>query len=409
MSKDEAKKEAESSLKYDYGHIMNTYSPAPIELESGEGPYVWDVEGERYLDFVAGIAVMNLGHSHPKVTEAVKEQAARLVHVSNLYRIPRQAVTAELICDSSFGVKCFFANSGAEAIEAAIKLARRFGINEKGEDAIEIITADGSFHGRTMGAMAATAQTKIQKGFGPLTPGFNYVPYGDLQSLEEAITENTAAIILEPIQGEGGVIIPPDYYLAGVREIANCENLLMITDEIQTGMGRTGTLFAYEESGVEPDAMVLAKGLAGGFPMGALVVGKKCADLFSPGDHASTFGGNPLASAAAEAVITTTLEEGVLENCAGVGDYFTKELGRLAGKFDFVKEVRGKGLLIGMELELKQEGGAGAIVDEMREKKKILINLVQNRVLRFTPPLVIDKSHVDEVVTALDDVLSRIV
>ncbi|MBN1572638.1 MAG: aspartate aminotransferase family protein [Deltaproteobacteria bacterium] len=407
MLKDEAKRNSESSLKYDYGHLMNTYSPAPIEMERGEGPYLWDVEGERYLDFVAGIAVMNLGHSHPKVVEAVKEQAERLVHVSNLYRIPRQAVVADLICDSSFGAKCFFANSGAEAIEAAIKLARRFGIREKGEDAIEIITADGSFHGRTMGAMAATAQTKIQKGFGPMTPGFNYVPYGNLQALEEAITENSAAVILEPIQGEGGVVVPPDYYLAGVREITNCENILMILDEIQTGMGRTGTLFAYEAFGIEPDAMVLAKGLAGGFPMGALVVGKKGADLFSPGDHASTFGGNPFVSAAAEAVITTTLEERILENCREVGDYFMKKLGGLADKFDFVKEVRGKGLLIGMELELADKETAVAIVDEMREKK-ILINLVQGRVLRFTPPLIIEKSHVDEVVTALDDVLSKI-
>ncbi len=407
MSKDEAEKRAESSLKYDYGHLMNTYSPALIELERGEGPYLWDVEGERYLDFVAGIAVMNLGHSHPKVVKAVKEQAERLVHVSNLYRIPRQAVVADLICDSSFGAKCFFANSGAEAIEAAIKLARKFGIREKGEDTIEIITADGSFHGRTMGAMAATAQTKIQKGFGPLTPGFNYVPYGDLQALEEAITENTAAVILEPIQGEGGVVVPSDYYLAGVREIANCENVLMILDEIQTGMGRTGTLFAYEAAGIKPDAMVLAKGLAGGFPMGALVVGKKASDIFSPGDHASTFGGNPFVSAAAEAVITTTMEEGILENCTDVGTYFIKELERLAKKFDFVKEVRGKGLLIGMELQLKEEETAAAIVDEMRDKK-ILINLIQNRVLRFTPPLVIDIGHVDEVVSALDDVFSKI-
>lgn len=395
------------NLKYDYSHIMNTYSPAPIEMEMGKGPYLWDVEGERYLDFVAGIAVMNLGHSHPKVVEAVVEQARRLVHVSNLFHIPRQAVIAELICDLSFGERCFFANSGAEAIEAAIKLARRFGLTKKGADAIEIITADGSFHGRTIGAMTATAQTKIQKGFGPLTPGFNYVPFGDLQALEEAITENTAAVILEPIQGEGGVIVPPDYYLAGVREITNSENILMILDEIQTGMGRTGTLFAYEESGVQPDAMVLAKGLAGGFPMGALVVGKKVADLFSPGDHASTFGGNPFVSAAAEAVITTTMEEGILENCSKMGSYFMEELKGLADKFDFINDVRGKGLIIGMELELEAEDGAKAVVDEMREKK-ILINLIQNRLLRFTPPLIIESSHVDEVVAALDDVFSKI-
>jgi acetylornithine/N-succinyldiaminopimelate aminotransferase len=396
------------NLKYDYHNIMNTYSPTPIELERGEGPYLWDVEGDKYLDFVAGIAVMNLGHSHPKVVEAVKEQAEKLVHVSNLYYIPKQAVIAELICDTSFGEKCFFANSGAEAIEAAIKLARKFGLTKKGEDAIEIITADGSFHGRTMGAMAATAQTKIQKGFGPLTPGFHYVPYGDLQAVEEAVTENTAAIILEPIQGENGIIVPPEYYLPGVREIANTENILLILDEIQTGMGRTGTLFAYEDSGIEPDVMVLAKGLAGGFPMGALVVGKKAADVFTPGDHASTFGGNPFVSAAAAAVITTTLEEGILDNCKKVGEYFIEQLKGLQKKFDFIKEVRGKGLMIGMELDLKTVKDAKLIVDEMR-LEKILINLVQNRILRFTPPLIINKYHVDEVITSLDDVFSKIV
>jgi acetylornithine/N-succinyldiaminopimelate aminotransferase len=396
------------NLKYDYHNIMNTYSPTPIELERGEGPYLWDVEGDKYLDFVAGIAVMNLGHSHPKVVEAVKEQAEKLVHVSNLYYIPKQAVIAELICDTSFGEKCFFANSGAEAIEAAIKLARKFGLTKKGEDAIEIITADGSFHGRTMGAMAATAQTKIQKGFGPLTPGFHYVPYGDLQAVEEAVTENTAAIILEPIQGENGIIVPPEYYLPGVREIANTENILLILDEIQTGMGRTGTLFAYEDSGIEPDVMVLAKGLAGGFPMGALVVGKKAADVFTPGDHASTFGGNPFVSAAAAAVITTTLEEGILDNCKKVGEYFIEQLKGLQKKFDFIKEVRGKGLMIGMELDLKTVKDAKLIIDEMR-LEKILINLVQNRILRFTPPLIISKYHVDEVITSLDDVFSKIV
>ncbi len=396
------------NLKYDYHNIMNTYSPISIELERGEGPYLWDVEGDKYLDFVAGIAVMNLGHSHPKVVEAVKEQAERLVHVSNLYYIPKQAVIAELICDTSFGEKCFFANSGAEAIEAAIKLARKFGLTKKGEDAIEIITADGSFHGRTMGAMAATAQPKIQSGFGPLTPGFHYVPYGDLQAVEEAVTENTAAIILEPIQGENGIIVPPEYYLPGVREIANTENILLILDEIQTGMGRTGTLFAYEDSGIEPDVMVLAKGLAGGFPMGALVVGKKAADVFTPGDHASTFGGNPFVSAAAAAVITTILEEGILNNCKKVGEYFIEQLKELQKKFDFIKEVRGKGLLIGMELDLKTVKDAKLIVDEMR-LEKILINLVQNRILRFTPPLIVNKYHVDEVITSLDDVFSKIV
>lgn len=396
------------NLKYDYKHIMNTYSPTPIEMEKGEGPYLWDVEGDKYLDFVAGIAVMNLGHSHPKVVEAVKEQAERLVHVSNLYYIPKQAVIAELICDTSFGEKCFFANSGAEAIEAAIKLARKFGLTKKGEDAIEIITADGSFHGRTMGAMAATAQTKIQKGFGPLTPGFHYIPYGDLQAVEEAVTENTAAIILEPIQGENGIIVPPEYYFTGVREIANTENILLILDEIQTGMGRTGTLFAYEDSGIEPDVMVLAKGLAGGLPMGALVVGKKAADVFTPGDHASTFGGNPFVSAAAAAVITAILEEGILNNCKEVGEYFIEQLKGLQKKFDFIKEVRGKGLMIGMELDLKTVKDAKLIVDEMR-LEKILINLVQNRILRFTPPLIINKYHVDEVITSLNDVFSKIV
>lgn len=391
------------ALKNDYDHLMNNYMPLNIEFERGEGPYLWDVEGKRYLDFVAGIAVMNLGHSHPRLVEAIREQAGKLIHVSNLYRIPPQAELANLLCQHSFGEKCFFANSGAEAMEAAIKLARMYGLKKKGSSAFEIITADGSFHGRTMGAMTATAQAKIQEGFGPLIPGFGYVPFGDISAMEEAISEDTAAVILEPIQGENGVIIPPEGYLKAVRELCDKENVLLVFDEIQTGMGRTGNLFAYEYYGVVPDIMTLAKGLAGGLPMGACISGRKAADTFEPGNHASTFGGNPLVSQVAKAVLNVTLNDGILANTREVGDYFMSGLMSLKDEFDIIKEVRGRGLMIGVELNTDGK----EIVDFML-KKNILINLTGGSVLRFLPPLIIGRGDVDVVIEALRDSFRKV-
>ncbi|MBN1882306.1 MAG: acetylornithine transaminase [Deltaproteobacteria bacterium] len=388
------------TLQNDYSHLMNTYRPQPVELVRGEGAYVWDVTGRRFLDFVAGIAVNNLGHCHPAVVDAVRRQAETLIHVSNLYRIPVQAELAELLCDHSFAWACFFCNSGAEAVEAAVKLARRYGIRTKGEGASGIVAAKGSFHGRTMGAMTATGQERIHSGFGPLVPGFSHVPFGNAAALEEEVGEDTAAVILEPIQGESGVVTPPDGYLSRVREICDREGALLIFDEIQTGMGRTGTLFAYERFDVKPDVMVLAKGLAGGLPMGACLAGDRAASVFEPGSHASTFGGNPLVSAASCAALRATLSDGVLENCVTMGEYFMNELRRIAGETDLIAEVRGVGLMIGVELTR----GGPEVVDAFRERN-ILVNCTAERVLRFLPPLIVTKDEVDEVTSAFKDII----
>lgn len=381
---------------------MNNYLPAPIEITRGDGAYLWDVEGRKYLDFTAGVAVVNLGHTHPKLVRAIREEAGNLIHVSNLFRIPPQAQLAKILCENSFAEKCFFSNSGAEAIEAALKLSRKFGIEKRG-GAYEIIAAEGSFHGRTFGAMSVTGQAKIRDGFGPLVSGFVHVPYGDIKSLEEAVTEKTAAVLLEPIQGENGVVLPPPDYLNGVKEVCDREGILLIFDEIQTGLGRTGTLFAYEGFGVVPDVMALAKGLAGGLPMGACLANDKAGGLFKPGDHASTFGGGPLISSVAKVVVETTIEDGILENCRDVGEYFMLGLQEIKGDFDFVNEVRGRGLMIGIVLER----GASEIIKKMMERN-ILINLTAKNVIRFTPPLIITRADVDTVISALRDILRGI-
>jgi len=390
-------------IQTDYSHLMNTYSPAPLELVRGEGPYVWDASGTRYLDFVAGIAVNNLGHCPPAVVAAIGRQAETLIHVSNLFRIPGQAELSALLCEHSFAEKVFFCNSGTEAMEAAIKLARRNGIQKKGPECYRVLAFTGSFHGRTFGAMTATGQGRIHDGFGPLVPGFTHVAYGDLSAAQKAADENTCAIIVEPIQGESGVVVPPPEFLPGLRELCDRVGCLLIFDEIQTGMGRCGTLFAYEGAGVVPDVMTLAKGIASGLPMGAMLAGPACADVFTPGSHASTFGGNPLAVAAAGATLKATINDGVCENCREAGNYFIEKLEKISKKYDSIREVRGRGLMIGVEVA----GDGKAIMERMRDRR-ILINLTAERVLRFLPPLIIGRAHADEVVDALADVLSEI-
>jgi acetylornithine/N-succinyldiaminopimelate aminotransferase len=387
----------------DYTHLMNTYAPVSLELVRGQGAYVWDASGNRYLDFTAGIAVTNLGHCPPRVVAAIREQAQTLIHVSNLYRIPGQAELSRLLCEHSFAEKVFFCNSGTEAMEAAIKLARRNGVQKKGPECHRIVTFEGSFHGRTFGAMSATGQGRIHDGFGPLVPGFTHVAYGDLAGAAAAVDERTCAVIVEPIQGESGVVVPPPGFLPGLRELCDRAGCLLIFDEIQTGMGRCGTLFAYEGVGAVPDIMSLAKGLASGLPMGAMLAGPRCADVFTPGSHASTFGGNPLAVAAATATLSATIEEGVCENCREAGNYFMEKLEKLSKKYDSIREVRGRGLMIGVEVT--RDGKQ--IVERMRDRR-ILINLTAERVLRFIPPLIIGRPHVDEVITALSDVLAEI-
>jgi predicted acetylornithine/succinylornithine family transaminase len=380
-------------------YIANTYTRYPIVLVSGKGTRVWDVEGKEYLDFVAGLAVCNLGHCHPKVVRAIQDQAAKLIHVSNFYYIEPQIQLASLLCKHSFADKVFFCNSGAEANEGAMKLARKYAKDKMGSDRFEIITMEGSFHGRTFATLTATGQEKFHKGYSPLMPGFKYVPFNDSEAVRKAIDSRTCAVMLEPIQGEGGVKCPSEGYLKTIREICDEKGLLLIFDEVQVGMGRTGKLFAYEHDGIEPDLMTLAKSLAGGVPIGALLIKKGTEESFGPGDHASTFGGNPLVTAAGMAALTAILEEGMLKNCQDVGAYFQNKLVDVKKKFPFVKEVRGKGLILGMELNME----GGSIVKEMM-RRGILINCTMGNVLRFLPPLIVTKEEVDQVVTTLEEV-----
>lgn len=381
-------------------NIMNTYKRFPIALVRGSGSKVWDVEGKEYLDFVAGIAVCSLGHSHARVIAAIKDQVDRLTHVSNLYYTEPQARLAKLLVDNSFADKVFFCNSGAEANEAAIKLARKYAHENLGKDKFELITMKDSFHGRTMATITATGQEKFQFGFTPLLDGFTYVPFNDVNALEAAITQKTCGIMLEPIQGEGGVNIPGDQYLAQVRKMCDRHNILLIVDEVQTGIGRTGKLFAYEHSNIKPDIMTLAKALGNGFPVGAMLATNKIAAAFGPGNHASTFGGNPLAMAASVAVLEAILQEGLLESCRKTGEYFLAQLKKLQTKHTIIREVRGKGLMLACGLTIE----GGDIVNACL-KKGVLINCTGGKTLRFVPPLIISEQDVDQLINTLDEVM----
>ena len=381
-------------------NIMNTYKRFPIVLVKGSGVKVWDVNGKEYLDFVAGIAVCNLGHSHPQVIAAVKEQLENLTHVSNLYYTEPQAQLARLLVENSFADKVFFCNSGAEANEAAIKLARKYAHENMGPDKFELITMKDSFHGRTMATITATGQEKFQFGFTPLLEGFTYVPFNDLQALEARISNKTCGIMVEPIQGEGGVNIPDTQYLARMREICDRHGILLIVDEVQTGMGRTGELFAYEHSGIKPDIMTLAKALGNGFPIGAMLATNKIAKAFIPGNHASTFGGSPLAMAAANATVKTMLQEGILEHCRKMGDYFLLQLKKLQQQHKIIKEVRGKGLMLAAQLNIE----GGDIVNECLQRRLLIIS-AGGKTLRFVPPLIITTQDIDQATKVLDEVM----
>lgn len=384
-------------------HIAHTYARYSIVLVRGKGTRVWDKEGREYLDFVSGLAVCNLGHCHPRVVQAIHDQAEKLLHVSNFYYIEPQIQLASLLCRHSFADKVFFCNSGAEANEGALKLARKYAKAKMGGSRYEVITMERSFHGRTLATLTATAQTKYHKGYDPLMPGFKYVPFDKLEALRKAIDEKTCAVLIEPIQGEGGVNIPSEGYLRSLREICDEKGILLIFDEVQVGMGRTGRLFAYEHEGIMPDMLTLAKSLAGGVPIGALLIHKGVGDVFEPGDHASTFGGNPLATAAGVAALTAMLEEGMLKNCERVGNYFFSRLEELKKKFAFVREVRGRGLILGMELELE----GGSIVKEMMQRG-FLINCTMGNVLRFLPPLIVTEEEVDRMIEALEEVFKNV-
>jgi predicted acetylornithine/succinylornithine family transaminase len=384
-------------------YVMNTYKRFPLALVRGAGARVWDADGREYLDMAAGIAVCSLGHAHPGVAAAIRRQAETLMHVSNLYYTEPQARFARLLVENSFADKVFFCNSGAEANEAAIKLARKYG-HERLGGRYELITMKDSFHGRTLATITATGQEKFQVGFAPLPEGFRYVPFDDLTSLEAAISPKTCGVLLEPIQGEGGVRIPGVNYLRGVREICDRHGILMILDEVQVGMGRTGTLFAYEDSGIRPDVMTLAKAMGNGFPVGAMLTTDKVAVAFQPGNHASTFGGTPLAMAACIAVFEAIRSEGVLANCRQVGAYFIERMRRMQGQWPLIKDVRGKGLILGMEIGID----GAEIVKKCMERGLLIITSGAGNVLRFVPPLIITENDVDQAVDILEEVFKTL-
>ena len=381
-------------------NVAPTYGRYPIALVRGEGCRVWDADGKEYLDFVSGLAVCNLGHCHPGVVSAIREQAGKLIHVSNLYHIEPQVDLAKRLNRLSFGDKAFFCNSGTEAVEAALKLARKYSFQKYGEGRHEILSFDMSFHGRTMASLTATGQTKFHGAFKPLLPGFRYMPFGDVEAVAAAVSEQTCAIMVEPIQGEGGVNVPPDGYLKGLREICDANDLLLLFDEVQVGLGRTGKLWAYEHEGVAPDAMSLAKALAGGTAIGALVASDK-AMAFEPGDHAATFGGNPLATAAGCAAMDAITAPGFLEHVQEMGSYATSGLEELAKRHAIIKDIRGKGLIIGCEVDVD----ATSIVTKGLDAG-FLLNVAVQKVIRLIPPLVVEKEMIDKLMNFLDEALA---
>ena len=382
-------------------YLMNTFKRLPVTLVRGQGARVWDDEGRGYLDFIGGLAVDVLGHSHPELTKAISEQAQTLIQTSNLvYSVP-QIRLAELLVENSCFDKVFLCNSGVEATEGAVKLARRYGKLHL-DGAYEVITTMNSFHGRTLAMIAATGQPKFQESYTPLTEGFVNVEYDNIDAIKKATGRKTCAVMLEAIQGEGGVNIPNDDYLKEVRAWCDERGILLILDEIQTGMGRTGTLFAYQQSGIEPDIMAIAKGLGGGVPIGAFLAKDK-ASVFALGDHGSTFGGNPLACAAGFATLKYILEQNVVENCRNMGNYLMSRLLSLKAKYDFIIEVRGRGLLIAMEFSSDiAENVVQACLQE-----RLLLNAVKPSAIRFMPPLIIGEKEVDEAVGIVERVLGR--
>lgn len=382
-------------------HTPN-YARAPICLVRGDGVRVWDSDGREYLDFGAGIAVTSLGHCHPRVTGAIREAAATLLHVSNLYHTAPQIHLAKLLCEHSFADRAFFCNSGAEANEAAFKLARKYAKERFASDRYEIVATRNSFHGRTLATVTATGQEKYRQGFEPLVPGFKHVPYNDLRAMERAIDNRTAAVVVEPVQGEGGVHVPDDDYLPGLRKLCDASGALLIVDEVQTGVGRTGRLWAYEHWGVEPDIMTLAKALANGVPIGAMLAREEVAGALTPGSHASTFGGTPFVASVALATLTTVLEERIPERAARTGRYLMERLRTLPGGRGVVREVRGRGLLIGLELSRP----AAPLVDACREQG-LLVLTAGEKVLRLAPPLIVEERDCDRALEILDGVLAR--
>lgn len=383
--------------------VMNTYGRLPMTIVKGEGAWVWDTEEKRYLDFLTGLAVSSLGHNHPAVVRAVQAQAQEIMHTSNLYWIPNQVALAERLVAHSFADKVFFCNSGAEANEAAFKLARKYAKKNFGAQKYEVVTLENSFHGRTLATLTLTGQTKYQEGYDPLPVGCSYAKLNDLESLKAQVNQNTAAVFIEPIQGEGGVLSASKEFLQGARALCDQFGALLIFDEVQCGMGRTGKLFAYEWSGVLPDIMTMAKALGGGVPIGAMLATDEVAKAFQPGDHASTFGGNPLATAAGCAVMDVMLDEGFMEGVQERANYFLKGLEELAEKYQTGGPVRGQGFIIGWPVSK-----LGPEIVEACRVNGLLINCVGGTILRFLPPLIVEKPEIDKALEILDQVFTEL-
>jgi predicted acetylornithine/succinylornithine family transaminase len=380
---------------------MKTYARQPVKIVKGKGCWLFDDAGGGYLDMVAGIAVCNLGHAHPEVAAALKEQADRLFHCSNLYEIPQQELVATMLSELAFPAEVFFCNSGAEANEGAIKLVRRY-CNTKTKRGPRIITAKESFHGRTLATLAATGQTKYRAGFDPIPEGFLTVPFGDVDALRAAITPEVGGIMLEPIQGEGGINIPVPGYFTKVRELCDKEGILFVLDEVQTGMARTGRLFAHQYEGITPDIMTLAKALGNGFPVGAVVARPDIAQAFVPGTHASTFGGNPLAMAASLATLKIMLRDNIATQAFEKGTYLMEKLQGLKKDHPTLKTVRGRGLMVGAEFDADI-----SFMPADGLKHGIMLNVIQGRILRLVPPLVISTAEIDQALEIIEGILKE--
>ncbi len=381
-------------------YVLGTYPERQLALVRGQGAHVWDADGNVFIDCLSGIGVNNVGHCHPRVVEAICNQARTLLHVSNLYLIEPQARLAELLCKQTFASRVFFANSGAEAVEGALKLARKYARKRGYAERYGVVSFAHSFHGRTFGAMTATGQEKYHKDFDPLLPGFSYAVLDDLASVEQAVDKHTCAILIEPVQGEGGIRRARKEFLQDLRRLCDEKDLLLIFDEVQCGNGRTGKLYAYEHRGVIPDVLATAKGLGGGIPIGAFLVGEKAKDTFEPGNHATTFGGGPLATAAALAALQAILDEGLCERAEKLGGRLMRRLAKAAERLDRIVEVRGLGLMIGVELK----DAAAPVVQAMRARG-FLIGTAGPNVVRLLPPLVIEEEDLNALADNLEEVL----
>jgi len=385
--------------------LINNYNRAPVVMSRGEGCVLWDVDGHRFLDMTAGIAVCVLGHGHAGLSQALALQATRLHHTSNLYFIEAQIRLAEALSRRAFAGKAFFCNSGTEANEAALKLARRYQVvARKQPKRVELISFEGSFHGRTLGSLSVTGQAKYREGFGPLLPDVRFIPFGDAEAVRDTISERTCAVIIEPVQAEGGINLPPAGYLQELRRVCSERGALLIFDEVQTGVGRTGTFYAFEREAMVPDIVTLAKGLAGGVPMAAMLANDTVAEAFGPGTHAATFGGNPLASAAALYIQQVIDEQNLLAHCQEMGAYLGLALARLAERRrPKTRGARGRGLLQGLVMD----GDAAAVVAKAREHG-LLVSVAGGNVVRFAPPLVVGRAEIDEALSILEGVLSEV-